>query len=50
MDSSRANGTRGPEKPNEPKSEARENSPRVANVEWFETQFLPLVKEFVKET
>lgn len=31
-------------------SEARENSPRVANVEWFETQFLPLVKEFVKET
>lgn len=32
------------------KSEARENSPRVANVEWFETQFLPLVKEFVKET
>lgn len=32
------------------KSEARENSPRVANVEWFETQFLPLIKEFVKET
>lgn len=31
-------------------SEARENSPRVANVEWFKTQFLPLVKEFVKET
>lgn len=32
------------------KSEARENSPRVANVEWFETHFLPLIKEFVKET
>lgn len=32
------------------KSEARENSPRVANVEWFDKLFWPLVKEFVKET
>ncbi len=31
-------------------SEARENSPRMSNAEWFDKQFWPLVKEFAKET